>query len=69
MLAQPVAPAGPAWRPGAPHTLAWVDAEGRVVVRDVDSGAPCGARPAAVGAARALAWSADGQRLWRAPAA
>ena len=39
VFAQPVRAVAPAWRPGAPHTLAWVDASGRVEVRDVDSGA------------------------------
>ena len=38
MLPPPVPPVAPAWRPGAPHTLAWVGARGRVEVRDVDSG-------------------------------
>ena len=28
VLAQPVRPVAPAWRPGAPHTLAWVGASG-----------------------------------------
>ena len=39
ILAQPVRAVAPAWRPGAPHTLAWVGANGRVEVRDADSGA------------------------------
>ena len=39
VLAQPVRAVAPAWRPGAPHTLAWVGASGRVEVRDVDTGA------------------------------
>jgi WD40 repeat protein len=63
VLAQPVRPAAPAWRPGAPHTLAWVGAGGRVEVRDVDTGALVWRSSASVGAARALAWSADGHRL------
>jgi dipeptidyl aminopeptidase/acylaminoacyl peptidase len=63
VLAQPVRPVAPAWRPGAPHTLAWVDASGRVEVRDVDTGVLVWRSAAALGAARALAWSADGHRL------
>ena len=39
ILAQPVRAVAPAWRPGAPHTLAWVGASGRIEVRDVDTGA------------------------------
>jgi WD40 repeat protein len=53
----------PAWRPGAPHTLAWVGASGRVEVRDVDTGALVWRSSASVGAVTALAWSADGHRL------
>jgi Tol biopolymer transport system component len=64
VLAASVAPAGPAWRPGAPHTLAWVDARGRVVVRDVDTGAVVWRSPPSVGAgARELSWSSDGRLL------
>ncbi len=63
VLAQPVRPVAPAWRPGAPHTLAWVGASGRVEIRDVDTGALVWRSAASVGAARALAWSADGHRL------
>jgi WD40-like Beta Propeller Repeat len=63
VLASRVAPAGPAWRPGSPHTLAWVDAEGRLVVRDVDTRALVFSWPARFPAARELAWSSDGRRL------
>ena len=63
VLAQPVRAVAPAWRPGAPHTLAWVGASGRVEARDVDTGALAWRSPASVGAVRALAWSADGHRL------
>ena len=63
VLARPMRPVAPAWRPGAPHTLAWVGASGRVEVRDVDSGALVWRSTASVGAVRALAWSADGHRL------
>jgi Tol biopolymer transport system component len=63
ILAQPVRAVAPAWRPGAPHTLAWVAASGRLEVRDVDSGARVWRSPARIGAVTALAWSADGHRL------
>jgi dipeptidyl aminopeptidase/acylaminoacyl peptidase len=63
MLAAAVAPAGPAWRPGAPHTLAWVDASGRVVVRNADTGALVWRSSATVALPRGLAWSADGRLL------
>jgi hypothetical protein len=61
VLAESVAAAGPAWRPGAPHTLAWVDAAGRIIVRDVDSGVLVWRSPVGVGSARSLSWSADGR--------
>jgi WD40 repeat protein len=63
VFAAPVAAVAPAWRPGAPHTLAWIDARGRVEVRDVDSGALVWRSAAGVHGVRALAWSADGHRL------
>ncbi len=63
ILAQPVRAAAPAWRPGAPHTLAWVGAGGRIEVRDVDTGALVWRSSVSVGGAAALAWSADGHRL------
>jgi hypothetical protein len=63
-LAARVRPAAPAWRPGAPHTLAWVTADGRVIVRDVDAGALVWRSAAGVGAfTRELSWSADGRLL------
>ncbi len=55
--------AAPAWRPGSPHTLTWIDAAGRIVMRDVDSGRAVWRSPGAVGAARELLWSADGGQL------
>jgi WD40-like Beta Propeller Repeat len=63
ILAQPVRAVAPAWRPGAPHALAWVGANGRIEVRDVDTGAVVWRSSASVGAVTALAWSADGHRL------
>jgi hypothetical protein len=63
VLAADVRAVAPAWRPGAPHTLAWVGASGRLEVRDVDTGALVWRSSASVGAVTALAWSADGHRL------
>jgi hypothetical protein len=63
VLAQPVRAVASAWRPGAPHTLAWVGASGRIEVRDVDTGVLVWRSAASVGAVTALAWSADGHRL------
>jgi hypothetical protein len=54
----------PAWRPGDRTELAYVTAEGRLAVRDVDTGAfvapPRRALPPRV---RTLAWSAGGDRI------
>ena len=55
--------ATPAWRPTEPHTLAWARADGRVVIRDVDSGRTVWRSPSGHGTARELLWSADGRRL------
>ncbi|MEA2256698.1 MAG: hypothetical protein QOG35_2743 [Solirubrobacteraceae bacterium] len=64
VLASPVRAVAPAWRPGEPHTLAWVDARGRVAVADVDVGIPVWGSAAPVGRdVRELLWSADGRRL------
>jgi WD40 repeat protein len=63
VFAGPVAPVAPAWRPGAPHTLAWAGAGGRVVVADVDTGAVVWRSAAVLRGVRSLAWSADGHRL------
>ena len=63
VLAEAVRTVAPAWRPGAPHTLAWLGTSGRVEVRDVDTGALVWRSSASVGAMTALAWSADGHRL------
>jgi WD40 repeat protein len=60
--------AAPAWRPAEPHTLAWVARDGRVVVRDVDTGRLVWRSPSGAGAATDLAWSGDGRLLLaRAP--
>jgi hypothetical protein len=58
-----VRPVAPAWRPGDPHTLAWVGARGTVEVRDVDTGRVVWRSAAPVGAVRELLWSAGGKRL------
>jgi dipeptidyl aminopeptidase/acylaminoacyl peptidase len=63
VLAARVRPVAPAWRPGDPHTLAWVGARGRVEVRDVDSGRVVWRSAASVGRVRELLWAADGRRL------
>jgi hypothetical protein len=63
-LAARVVPAAPAWRPRSPHTLAWVAADGRVVVRDVDGAEPVWHSAEPIGAsAQELSWSADGRLL------
>jgi WD40-like Beta Propeller Repeat len=63
VFAAPVAPVASAWRPGAPHTLAWVGARGHVVVADVDTGAVVWRSAGTVRGVRELSWSADGHRL------
>jgi WD40-like Beta Propeller Repeat len=63
VVAAQVRPVAPAWRPGEPHTLAWVDARGRVEVRDVDTGRVVWRSAASAGAVREVLWSADGRRL------
>jgi dipeptidyl aminopeptidase/acylaminoacyl peptidase len=63
VLAASVRPVAPAWRPGEPHTLAWVGARGTVAVRDVDTGRLVWRSAASIGSVRELLWSADGRRL------
>jgi dipeptidyl aminopeptidase/acylaminoacyl peptidase len=63
VLAASVRPVAPAWRPGEPHTLAWIGAGGGVEVRDVDTGRIVWRSPASIGSVRELLWSADGRRL------
>jgi WD40 repeat protein len=63
VLAASVRPVAPAWRPGEPHTLAWVGARGRVEVRDVDTGGVVWRSATTVGRVRELLWSSDGRRL------
>ena len=63
VLAAQVRAVAPAWRPGEPHTLAWVGAGGRVEARDVDTGRVVWRSAESVGPVRELQWSADGRRL------
>jgi WD40-like Beta Propeller Repeat len=60
-VAARVAPVSPAWRPGARHVLAFVDAGGEVALEDTDSGR----RLLSLGfpLPRGLAWSTDGDEL------
>jgi WD40 repeat protein len=51
----------PAWRPSAPHTLAWARADGTVLVQDADTGLVLWHRRTSP--VRQLSWSADGRRL------
>jgi hypothetical protein len=67
LLAHHVRPRTIAWRPDAPHTLAWADERGRLVVADVDLGVIM--RTALGGvrvpvATRALRWSANGAAVY-----
>jgi hypothetical protein len=60
----PALGAAPAWRPGAPHTLAWVRPDRTIAVRDADTLA-IAARPRAPVSPNVveLSFSADGSRL------
>lgn len=62
VLAGPVAPVAPAWRPGYRYQLAYVSARGELVARGGDTGRVLWtARPGVV--VKQLTWSGDGQRL------
>ena len=63
LLDDRVASVAIAWRPGARRTLAWVDADDRVVVADVDRVAGARRFAAAVPGARELAWAPGGRQL------
>lgn len=63
-----VAPLAPSWAPSGVHQLAYVDADGRIVLRDVDSGAVLG-RAAALPGIEALEWGPGGALLEASPAA
>jgi hypothetical protein len=62
LLAPVTAAVAPAWRPGHPYQLSYVDATGRLITRDADTGStmwadPLPARP------QSLTWSANASRL------
>jgi hypothetical protein len=61
-LASDVGAAGPAWRPGHPYTLAYVQRPATIVVRDGDTGRVVWSRPLA-SAPQLLSWSSDGRQL------
>jgi WD40 repeat protein len=60
MLAAPVAPVAPAWRPGT-HSLAYVSADGTLHVVDADTGRRLASLRDA--GPQQLAWSSDGRLL------
>ena len=62
LLAARIAQVAPAWRPGHAFQLAYVTANGRVIVRDADTSAIVWSTRAARPIEQ-LAWSSDGQRL------
>jgi hypothetical protein len=62
LLAAGVAEVPPAWRPGHAYELAYVTRNGRLQLRDADTGRLLWSAPTGV-ATKHLAWSADGQRL------
>lgn len=62
IVAQRAAKVAPAWRPGHPYQLAYLTTNGRVMVRDGDTGARIWSAIPRI-PVRQLAWSADGERL------
>ena len=62
LLVRGVAPVAPSWRPGSAYQLAYVSADGAVVVRDADTGT-LAFSVAQTSRPRLLSWSADGRRL------
>jgi hypothetical protein len=52
----------PAWYPPGPHVLAYVDAEGRLVVAEADTGSTIDAGSASPGVT-GLSWSRDGSEI------
>ena len=62
LLATGVESVAPAWRPGHPYQLAYVNQRGRVVVRDADTGRVLWSRRAGP-RPHQLIWSGDGSRL------
>jgi hypothetical protein len=68
LVASRVRPVAPAWRPGSPHVLAWVQADGRVAVRDLDRPGRIQRRRPGLTVTR-LAFSASGDLLMSGPSA
>jgi WD40-like Beta Propeller Repeat len=62
LLARPVAHIAPAWRPDHPHELAYITANGELMIRDSATGAKLWSANTHT-RIRQLAWSADGERL------
>ena len=63
-------PIAPEWRPGRPHTIAYVTRGGRIEVRDVDTWRPERRSSRAVPSdAGAVSWSADGRTITHAAGA
>jgi hypothetical protein len=66
LLASATAPVAPAWRPAerfGPFDLTYVDAGGRLVTLNADTGAPALWSRRAPAGTRAVAWSSNGSRL------
>jgi hypothetical protein len=62
LLAAHVGAVAPTWRPRHPYEVSYVEASGRVVTRDADTGARIWSVRPRVGV-KELAWSANGARL------
>jgi hypothetical protein len=62
LLERRVAPVAPAWLPGGPHVLAYLDPEGTLRLVAVDTGETVGSAAAPPGV-RQLSWAPDGSRL------
>lgn len=62
LLARRAAPAAPAWAPGGPHLLAYIEADGGLVVANTDTGETAAAAAAPSGT-RAVGWAPDGSAL------
>lgn len=60
-FARAVEPVAPAWRPGLPHVLAFVERGGRLVVAETDSGRRLWSRR--LDRVEKLDWSSDGRQL------
>jgi hypothetical protein len=62
LVAAHTAPVAPAWRPGHPYELSYIDAAGRLITRDADTAQTIWTARAPRNV-RALTWSPDGSRL------